>query len=181
MRLLACLTCLVPLMTLARPAPVAADECDVRGAVERPVPDAVVADRPITISGWAVDVAAPSGTGIDEVRVALDADPWAGGVPRTALYGRERPDVVDLLGNARFRPSGFAFTWDPTGVLPGLPTLYIQAHSACGWIRVTRNVEVIGTRAPSFGISLTSSGPPGTPPGIPALDTISPQPLPTAR
>jgi hypothetical protein len=147
---------------------VAAQECDVRGAVERPVADAVVTDQPITISGWAVDVAAPSGTGIEEVRVALDADPWTGGVPVTAHYGWERPDVVDLLGTPRFRPSGFALAWDPAGVLPGRHTLYIQARTACGWIRSTRNVVVIGSRAPSLGTPLMSSGAAGVPVGIPA-------------
>ncbi|HLH25541.1 MAG TPA: hypothetical protein VK066_23720 [Chloroflexota bacterium] len=180
MRLLACLTFLVPLTTLARAPLVAAQECDVRGAVERPVADAVITDQPITISGWAADVAAPNGTGIDEVRVALDADPWAGGVPLPALYGWERPDVADLLGTPRFRPSGFALAWDPTGVLPGRHTLYIQARSACGWIRSTRNVVVIGPRAPSLGAP-PSNSPAWGAPAIPAPGTISPSTPAAAR
>jgi len=179
LRLLALFAFLVPLTTLARAPIVAAQDCDVRGAVERPVVDAVITDQSITISGWAADVAAPSGTGIDEVRIAIDADPWTGGVPMTAIYGGERPDVVDLFGTPRFRPSGFTLTWNPTGTLPGRHTLYIQARSACGWIRNMRNVMVIGARAPVFGTPLSNSGSRGAPAGIPAPGTISPTAAPT--
>jgi hypothetical protein len=161
LRLLACLAVLVPLTTLARAPIVGAQECDVRGEVERPVVDRVVTDKPITISGWVVDVAATDSTGIDEVRIALDADPWTGGVPMKALYGWDRPDVGDLLGTPQFRPTGFALAWDPAGVLPGRHTLYIQARSACGWTRVTRNVVVIGPRAPVLGAPRTSIPAPG--------------------
>ncbi|HZR99779.1 MAG TPA: hypothetical protein VFE37_13785 [Chloroflexota bacterium] len=151
-RWLASLALAVPLVALPASPVARADDCDVRGTVERPTEDAVVTNQPVIISGWAADISAENGTGISEVRVALDADPDQGGVPVPALYGWQRPDVAELLAAPRFAPSGLALSWDATGVAPGRHTLYIQAHSACGWITVTRTVLVAGqstTSAPA--------------------------------
>jgi hypothetical protein len=165
----------VPLVTLVTGPPVAAQECDVRGAVETPAEQAIVTDRPVVISGWAADVAATTGTGISEVRVALDADPQMGGVPVPALYGWERPDIADLLGTPRLQPSGFALLWDAASVPPVRNTLYIQARSACGWILVTRTVSVIGQRVSPLGspTALTSTGPESLVGSIPAPGTTA--------
>ncbi|HLH21802.1 MAG TPA: hypothetical protein VK066_04730 [Chloroflexota bacterium] len=146
-RWLAPLALAAPLLALAVGPAARADDCDVRGTVERPAEDAVVTNQPVIISGWAADISADSGTGISEVRVALDADPDQGGVAVPALYGWQRPDVADLLSAPRFAASGLALAWDPTGVSPGRHTLYIQAHSSCGWITVTRTVLVAGQGA----------------------------------
>jgi hypothetical protein len=54
---------------------VASGECDVRGIVEAPAEGATVPSGPMTFSGWAADISAASGSGIDEVRISLDADP----------------------------------------------------------------------------------------------------------
>jgi hypothetical protein len=127
----------------------AAQECDVRGTVETPTEEALIADNAVVISGWAADINAPIGTGVTVVRVALDADPGQDGVPVIAAYGWERPDIADLLGAGRFLPSGFALTWDTTSVQAGRHSLYIQAQSACGWTTVVRTVLVAGPRFPS--------------------------------
>src|SRR5437764_13805829 len=57
----------------------APQDCDVRGVVESPADAATLPLGPLTISGWAADLNSADGTGITEVRIALDADPDAGG------------------------------------------------------------------------------------------------------
>ncbi len=66
-----------------------------------------------TVSGWAVDTAAPSGTGVDAVHVW--AYPAAGGAP--VFIGANtvwvsRPDVGAIYGSA-FTPSGFSIATAP--------------------------------------------------------------------
>src|SRR5687767_6168476 len=41
-------------------------ECDVRGMVDTPAEGASLPAGPLTITGWAADLSAPEGTGIDE-------------------------------------------------------------------------------------------------------------------
>jgi hypothetical protein len=167
-RRLARLALAVPLVALAASPAAVAQDCDVRGTVERPTEDAVVSNQPVVISGWAADIGAEGGTGISEVRIALDADPDQGGVAVPALYGWQRPDVAELLASPRFTASGLALSWDATGVAPGRHTLYIQARSACGWITVTRTVLVAGqqsTTAPASPTPVRSTAPGATTPG----------------
>ena len=150
---------------------------DVRGTVELPPEESAVVTNSIIISGWAADIAAPSGTGVSAVRIALDADPDQDGVPVAAAYGWERPDIAALLGAARFQPSGFALTWDTTGVRPGRHTLYIQARSACGWTGSTRTVLVAGPRITSTSGTTATPATSPSPPGA-ALTPASVGPVP---
>jgi uncharacterized delta-60 repeat protein len=103
-----------------------------------------VAARPFTLSGWAVDTAAPTGTGIDAVAV------WAypvGGTPMFVgfgTYGASRPDIGALFGNARFTPSGYSLTVGISSLAPGVYDLVVFGHSsvtngftAAGIARVT--------------------------------------------
>ena len=96
--------------------------------------------QPFTISGWAIDVAAPSGTGIDTLHV------WAvlpSGVPQfvgVATYGSSRPDIGAAFGS-RFTASGF--TLQASGLPPGDVTLAIFAHSlVSGTFDQARTVRV---------------------------------------
>jgi hypothetical protein len=174
-RWLAHLALAAPLLALAASPAAVAQDCDVRGTVERPTEDAVVTNQPVVISGWAADITAESGSGISEVRIALDADPDQGGVAVPALYGWQRPDVAELLSAPRFAASGLALSWDATGVAPGRHTLYIQARSACGWITVTRTVLVAGqqstTTAPASPTPVRSTAPGATTPSGTAAGT----------
>ncbi len=81
---------------------------------------------PFLISGWAIDTAAPSGTGVDTVHVwAYPAD---GSAPRfvgVANYGSQRTDIGQLFG-AAFAPSGFALAGR---LAPGAYTVVTFAHS----------------------------------------------------
>jgi len=74
--------------------------------VDTPRPGATVTSG-FTVSGWAIDASAPSGTGVDAVHVW--AYPAAGGSP--VFLGANaawvsRPDVGAIFGSA-FTPSGF--------------------------------------------------------------------------
>lgn len=81
----------------------------------------------VTVAGWAVDLGAASGTGVDTVHVW--AYPLSGASPvfvGVATYGTSRPDVGGFAGSARFTPSGFVVT----GTLPsGDYNLVAFAHS----------------------------------------------------
>jgi len=80
--------------------------------VDTPSPNTTQAQpRPFTVSGWAVDSGADSGTGIDAV--AVWAFPTSGAPPTLvglANYGSSRTDIGTLFGDTRFTSSGFTFT-----------------------------------------------------------------------
>ena len=95
-------------------------------AVDAPPPGAHVF-QPFVIGGWAVDLAAASGPGVDAVHVY--AFPASGGAPiflGVAGYGAARPDIGAAFG-AQFTNSGFAIT--VAGLSPGAYQLVVFAHS----------------------------------------------------
>ena len=125
-------------------------------AIERAVRVAVTAPQPITVidvpaagaavgtgvrvAGWALELGAASGTGVDAVHVW--AYPASGGAPMligVAQYGIVRSDVGAIFGN-RYGPSGF----DVTGTLPsGRYTIVAFAHSSTSHaFRGTQSVVV---------------------------------------
>jgi hypothetical protein len=79
------------------------------------------------VAGWAVDLGAPGGTGVDGVHVW--AYPAAGGAPvwvGAATLGFQRPDVAATFGHHRFSSSGYFLQ----GTLPrGSYQLVVFAHS----------------------------------------------------
>jgi hypothetical protein len=96
--------------------------------VDAPFTNATVSARGFSISGWAGDMGAAAGTGVDAVMAW--AYPSNGGSPvvaGVATYGLARPDVGTALGSPQLTQSGY--------VLPGvqLPvgqwTLVVYAHS----------------------------------------------------
>ena len=86
---------------------------------------------PLTISGWAVDRAAASGSGVDAIHVYAYPNPGSG---RPALflgvatYGLSKPDVATQLGNPQFTNSGFLLSVD--GLESGTYQIVAFAHSA---------------------------------------------------
>jgi hypothetical protein len=101
--------------------------------------------RPFTISGWAVDSGATTGTGIDAVHV------WAfpvGGAPQfpvgAAATGLSRPDVGAYLGDSRFNSSGFSLTLSSANVpSPGTYDFYVFGRSTVtGTFNIWRIVRV---------------------------------------
>ena len=94
--------------------------------IESPAPGSTVS-QPFTITGYAIDTAAPTGTGVD--RVDLYAMPVSGGMRRflgTATYGQSRPAVASAHG-ARFGNSGF--TLSVNNAPAGIFKIVGEAHS----------------------------------------------------
>jgi hypothetical protein len=95
-------------------------------AIDVPATGSTVANG-FTVGGWALDLGAPSGTGVDSVQV------W--GYPTTgaaaifvgvATQGVSRPDVGTAFGSSRFATGGYTLA----GTLPaGSYDLAVFAHS----------------------------------------------------
>ena len=83
--------------------------------------------RPFVVAGWALNRAAPAGTGVDGVHVyAFPAE----GAPiflAVAAYGSARPDVGAVFGE-QFTNSGFAATAGAS-LAPGTYTIVAFAHT----------------------------------------------------
>lgn len=74
---------------------------------ETPVPYGLV-QQPFAVSGWAIDGAAPTGTGIDAIDIWQYANVGSGAAPTQltgVTTGVSRPDVAAVYGS-RFQPSG---------------------------------------------------------------------------
>ena len=94
--------------------------------IDTPRPRQDVA-QPFALGGWAVDLDAPAGTGIDTLHVW--AYPLTGGAPvflGAATYGGGRPDVAAIHGE-RFRDAGFGLLVH--GLVPGDYDLAVFAWS----------------------------------------------------
>jgi hypothetical protein len=105
----------------------------------------VTTGRPFTLSGWAVDQRATTGTGIDAI------DVWAfptSGVAATfvgaATYGSLRSDVGSLLGNSQFSNSGYSLSITSANLpVPGAYDLVVFGRSTfTGSFTVARVVRV---------------------------------------
>jgi hypothetical protein len=97
--------------------------------VDSPVQNSV-RSRPFTLSGWAVDAGASSGTGIDAVHVwAFPTSGAAATLVGVANYGLSRPDIGALYNNSRFTPSGFTFQVTTSNLPAGTYDLVVFGHS----------------------------------------------------
>jgi glucose/arabinose dehydrogenase len=137
--------------TFGEPATVAIEvapiQSDPRMSVGKPK-DGTIISPAFKVKGWAVDLAASSGTGVDAVRV------WA--IPNVgeamflgkATLGLERTGVGAKFG-ARFTPSGFELDVDPP--LPiGNYTLHVLARST-----VTGTFNNVRTISIQIGVDVT--------------------------
>jgi hypothetical protein len=99
-----------------------------QGAIDSPVPGTVLeAYAPFFLGGWAIDLAAVAGRGVNTVHVW--AYPATDEAPRflgAAEYGGTRPDVAALFGT-RFTASGYGLVAD--GLPPGEYRLAVFAWS----------------------------------------------------
>jgi hypothetical protein len=85
-------------------------------------------EQPFILGGWAADLDAPAGTGIDTLHVW--AYPLSGGPPMfvgVAAYGGARPDVAAVHGD-QFRNSGYGLF--VAGLPPGSYDLAVFAWSS---------------------------------------------------
>jgi glucose/arabinose dehydrogenase len=82
---------------------------------------------PFRVAGWALDLAAASGTGVDAVHVWAFPSAGNGVFLGVASYGGSRPDVGGVFGS-QFTNSGFNLL--ASGLAPGSYTLVAYAHSS---------------------------------------------------
>jgi hypothetical protein len=81
------------------------------------------------MAGWAIDRAAPAGTGVDAIHIYAYKDPGSGTPPvflGVAVYGQSRPDVAALYGS---RYTNSAFALQVTTLTPGTYDVVMFAHS----------------------------------------------------
>jgi YD repeat-containing protein len=95
--------------------------------IDQPLNGAAITG-PFRISGWAVDPAAASGTGVDAIHVHAYPNPGSGQPAifvGAATYGDSRPDVGAIYG-ARFTNAGYHL--DNVRLKPGTYLLVVFAH-----------------------------------------------------
>jgi hypothetical protein len=95
-------------------------------AIDAPAAGAVV-QQPFELRGWAADMTAPTGMGVDAVHVW--AYPIAGGLPilaGAAAYGQDRGDLQAFFG---FGPITAGYRLSVSGLPVGTYTLVAFAHS----------------------------------------------------
>jgi hypothetical protein len=105
------------------------------------------ASQPLVLGGWAIDMDADTGTGIDTVHVW--AYPVGGGAPLfvdVAAYGGRRPDIAAVYGE-RFRDSGYGLV--VAGLPPGSYDLAVFARSTISGNFVPARVVRVTVRPPS--------------------------------
>lgn len=112
----------------------------VSAVIDTPRPGPVPSS--FTIAGWAVDLAARNGAGIDAVHVW--AYPTAGGAPvflGVAAIGGERPDIAALHGD-QFAGASFSLTTTP--MAPGTYDIVVYPHSSV--INDFRGAQIVRVR-----------------------------------
>ncbi len=104
----------------------------------------------VLVQGWAIDAAAMSSTGINQVDVHLikdGTDSFLG----TASYGASRSDVASAYGDARFTNSGYSLSFDSNSFANGVYTLQIGARSTQNgqWTSYNRQLTIANNVAPN--------------------------------
>jgi hypothetical protein len=107
--------------------------------------DNSTASQPFSVSGWALDLGAPAGAGVDAIHVWAYQDPGSGKPPAfvgVATSDTSRPDVGAAFG-AQFIPCGYSIS--VTGLAPGhVYLLAVFAHSTVsGTFNTLKTVRVI--------------------------------------
>ena len=116
-------------------------------------------NQSVTVSGTAVDLSAPTGTGIDTIHVWAYPNPGSGTAPRflgVAEYGLERPEL-ELAYGARFRNAGFSLE---TRLDPGPWLVVAYGHSTVSQTFSVYKTVAINVRAGQSEIHFeTPTGP----------------------
>jgi N-acetylneuraminic acid mutarotase len=131
--------------------------------VDAPSPDATLRGS-LVVSGWALDPTSSSGSGIQDVRVTLDAELGGGTEMGAAQLALVRPDIDAAYGRSGSN-AGWRLRVDALAAAEGGHTLKITARSRCGETSLTRPVNA----APETGWALLNP-PPGRSAGGVAWD-----------
>jgi subtilisin family serine protease len=98
--------------------------------IDMPADNSTVS-QPFVLSGWALDLGAPAGAGVDAIHVWAYQDPGSGTPPvfvGAASFGTARPDVGGAFGT-QFTNSGYSIS--ASGLAPGhVYLLAVFAHSS---------------------------------------------------
>ena len=97
--------------------------------------------QPFLVAGWATDLAAASGTGVDAVQVWAYPNPGSGAPARfvgTATLGGTRPDVAAFLG-PNGQQSGYGLM--ASGLPAGVYDIAVFMHSTV--LGTFTNVQVV--------------------------------------
>jgi hypothetical protein len=105
---------------------------DPRMTIDAPAWNATVG-QPFHLGGWAIDLAAASGSGVSVVHVYAYPNPGSGTPP--IFLGQHgatgsRPDIGAVFG-AQFTNSGYGLS--VSGLAPGTYQLVVYAYSAVSW------------------------------------------------
>jgi len=117
------------------------------------------AAQPFIMAGWAADVAAGSGTGIDIVQVWACSAVCTGAnaVPMGSVaYGFARPDVAAALGHSRFTPSGYGLVVN--GLVAGPYEFVVKSHSTVSGRWQSKSTYLMVRSAPLMWIDRPGNG-----------------------
>ncbi len=133
-------------------------------AIDTPAAGSSVA-QPFALSGWALDMQAPSGTGVDTLHVWAYPNPGSGAAGifvGAAQYGIPRPDVGAAYGS-RFTNSGYRL--NVKGLAPGTYQFTVYLHStATGTFRTTQSRVLNVANAVSVSVDAPAANSSRTPP-----------------
>jgi hypothetical protein len=109
--------------------------------IDAPAPAATVTAA-FEVTGWAIDTAAPTGTGVDGMQYWIfPSDGAAPGVfLGTGSYGAARVDVGGAFGT-QFTNAGYHFT--VTGMQPGAYVLGVYAHSTVTNSYTAKKIHIV--------------------------------------
>lgn len=107
--------------------------------IDTPAPNATVATT-FAVSGWALELNAASGTGVDLVHIWATSSSGAASFLGAVTYGLPRPDVGAWLGS-QYGSSGFSVV---ASLPPGSYTLSVYARSTeTGTFRYWKTVQIV--------------------------------------
>src|SRR5579871_4548478 len=118
-------------------------QCNPIITIDTPTANANVQGSTL-FGGWAVDMNAPTGSGITGVQIVRDGLLGSGGTVVGPANQVARPDVDTALG--RTGSYGFSLAVDMSGISAGQHTFYVYATTSCGpaYASVTVNVQPAG-------------------------------------
>jgi hypothetical protein len=127
-------------------------------SLDLPAANAVVA-QPFTVAGWALDMGAASGSGVDAIDVWAYPNPGSGAAPQylgRAAYGGARGDLAPIFGQ-QFTNSGYGLS--VRGLTPGVYEIVAFAHSTVsGTFAAQRSVVVQVTANPLMWVDTPANG-----------------------
>jgi hypothetical protein len=164
-----------PDLTMTLPIDVTFTVLDGRISIDAPANNATVSNG-FSLAGWAIDLSAPTGTGVNAVQAyAFPAGGGAGIYLGSASYGGPRSDVGAAFGG-RFTNSGYGMT--VANLTPGASyRIVVFARST-----VTSTYSITATANVTVSNSSAPAGPTPTDPNSPPLpdpNTPPPSPGPT--